>query len=97
MKIIRILDRETKKEIIQMNYEMRGMDYHTIAMYTMACISMIKERDVEAMLSLITNLKMGSVDEEGLIEIFLKDFDVLYEDVDRKIEKASSMEEIFGK
>lgn len=97
MKIIKILDRETKKEIIQMNYETPVMDYHTIAMYTMACISMIKEKDIEAMLSLITNLKMGTVDEEGLIEIFLKDFDVQYEDIDRKIEKASSMEDIFGK
>lgn len=97
MKIIKIVDRKTGKEIMQMNYEMRGMDYHTVAMYAMACFSIIREKNMEAMLSLIVNLKNGTVDEEGLIEIFLTEFDVNYEDIDRKIENASSMEDIFGK
>lgn len=97
MKIIKIVDRKTGKEIMQLNYEMQGMSYHTVAMYAMAAVAIIKNKDVEALLSLITNLKNDTMDEEELIEIFLQEFDVNYEDVDRRIEKALTAEEIFGK
>lgn len=97
MKIIKIVDRKTGNGIMQMNYEMGGMDYHTVAMYAMAAVVIIKNKDIEGFLSLIVNLKNNTVDEEGLIEIFLQEFEVLYEDVDRKIQSALTAEEIFGK
>lgn len=82
---------------MQMNYEMGGMDYHTVAMYAMAAVAIIRSKDIEGFLSLIVSLKNDTVDEESLIEIFLKEFDVSYEDVDRRIEKALTAEDIFGK
>lgn len=43
------------------------------------------------------SIKNNNVNEEENVENFLKDFRVEYEDIDRKIENASSMEDIFGK
>lgn len=43
MKRINIFDIESGKQIMQMNYEIKGQDYHVVAMYAIACMTLLEE------------------------------------------------------
>ena len=97
MKIMKIIDKHSLTEIMQINYEFWDVLPEIVAMYAMLSMVMLKENNIEVLLTLLLEMRADNMEEQEMLILFLHDYTVKVEDVNDTITKAESVSDIFGK